>query len=539
VPILARIATAALTVVFVAGCARRETAVQSGNRAQVLYQNIVPEPADLDPHLVQTNPHFQIIMALGEGLVGYDPRDLHPVPGVAERWEISADGLTYTFHLRPNAQWSNGDAVTASDFVYSAQRILSPALGSTYRYCYDIVRGAKEYNAAPTLDFSRVGIRALDAHTLQIELAHPAPYLLFLLGHWSWYPVHQATLEKYGRGDQPYTGWTNVGHYVGNGPFTLDAWKSGQEIVVKKNPRYWGAGAVRLNEIHFRFIDNVDTEERAFRSGQLHLTEFVPVSKLAGYAAQTPTPLVIGPFFSTFFYAFDTTRPPFNDPRVRQAFSLAIDRERVAASQRGTGIRAAFSFVPPDTVGYTYDGPAKLRFDPAAARQLLAAAGYPDGRGFPAVDVTFSTSNRNQEITEVVQQMWLQNLGVRVNLVNQEGKVFHAERIARHLQFWRAGWVGDYIDPFAFLAVWLSNGGENQSGYASADYDHAAITASETLDPRKRFAGYQAAETILLRDLPLVPVFYDTRPHLISPSVHGWYPNLLDFHPYQAMSLQN
>jgi oligopeptide transport system substrate-binding protein len=532
------LALGALVVAIGASCTRRESPVEVGNRGQVLHQNIGAEPQDLDPHLVQVNPHFNIIMALGEGLVGYDPRDLHPIPGVAERWEISADGLTYLFHLRDNARWSNGDAVTAADFVFSARRMLSPALGSTYRYAYDAVRGAKEFSAAAVPDFNQVGIRALDPRTVQIELNAPTPYFLFLLAHWSWYPVHPPTIEKHGRIDQPYSGWTRVGQHVGNGPFTLVDWKPGQEIVVRKNPRYWDAAAVRLNEIHFHVIENADTEERAFRAGQLHITEFVPGSKLSGYAAQQPSPLSNPPFFSTYFYAFDLTRPPFNDVRVRRAFSLAIDRDRVAASQRGSGIRPAFSFVPPETLGYTYDGEARLRFDPGAARQLLTDAGFAGGRGFPEVELTFSTSNRNQEITEIVQQMWQQHLGVHIQLLNQEGKVFHAERIARRLQFWRAGWVGDYVDPFAFLAVWLSDGGENQSGYASSDYDRLALAAARTLDAPTRLARYRDAETVLLRDLPLIPIFYDSRPHLVSPAVHGRYPNLLDFHPYQAMWLE-
>ena len=521
---------------ILAGCTRRETAVAAGNRLQILHQGIGAEPEDLDPHLTQFNPHFNIAMALGEGLVGYDPHDLHPVPGVAERWEFSPDGLVLTLHLRASARWSNGDPVTADDFVFSARRILSPALGSPYRYYYDDVRGAKEFSASAASDFSTVGIRALDARTLRLELTHPTSYILFLLGNWSWYPVHRATIEKYGHFDQPYSGWTKPGRFVGNGPFTLADWQPGQVIVVKKNALYWDAARVRLAEIDFHFIENADTEERAFRSGQLHLTELVPGSKLSTYAAQPSSPLVIAPFFSTYSYAFNISHPPFNDVRVRRAFSLAVDRARVVASQPASGIQPAFSFVPPGT-GYVYDGDARLRFDPAAARRLLAAAGYPDGRGFPPVELSTNTNLRHQEIAEVVQQMWAQNLGVRVTIANKEGKVFYDDRLGGRFQLTRSGWVGDDIDPFAFLTVYLTGVGQNEPRYASAEYDRLALAAARTLDEPTRLARYRDAETVLLRDLPIMPLFYDTKPHLVNPAVHGRFPNLLDFHPYQDIWL--
>ena len=528
----------ALGLLAAAGCSRRETAVESGNRGQILHQGIATEPQDLDPYLLQYQSHFNVFMALNEGLVGYDPRDLHPVPGVAERWEISPDGLVYTFHLRANAQWSNGDPVTARDFVFSARRILSPALGSPFRYYLDDVRGAKEFSAAAAPDISTVGIQAQDDRTLRIELAHPTPYFLFLLGNWSWYPVHRATVEKYGRFDQPFTDWTKPGRFVGNGPFLLADWKPGQVIIVRKNPRYWDAAHVRLREIHFHCIASADTEERAYRSGQLHITENVPGSKLRDYAGQRPSPLEVAPLFSTYTYAFNLSRPPFNDVRVRRAFSLALDRERIVASQPASGIRPARSFVPP-AAGYVYAGAGALRFDPAEARRLLAAAGYPEGRGFPAVELTTNASQQYQEQAEIVQQMWRQNLGVPVGIAIKESKVFFEERIRQELQLWRSSWVGDYPDAFAFLTVYLSDGGQNNSAYASPAYDRLALAAARTLDESTRLARYREAETVLLDDAPIIPVFHDTSRHLVHPAVRGRYPNLLDCHPYQDMWLEN
>jgi oligopeptide transport system substrate-binding protein len=521
-----------------AGCAPRETLVQRGNRAQILHQGIGTEPQDLDPHLTQFNSHFNVGMALGEGLVGYDPHDLHPVPGVAERWEISEDGLVYTLHLRANARWSNGNPVTADDFVFSARRILSPALGSSYRYFYDNVRGAQAYSASDRRDFSPVGLRALDPRTLRIELEHPTPYFLFLLGHWSWYPVHRASVEAAGPFDQPYTGWTKPGRMVNNGPFLLAEWHAGQVIVVKKNPRYWDAAKVRLREIHFYPVENAGTEERMFRSGQLHLTENVPAGKLAGYTAAKTPGLDVSPFFANYAYAFNTRRPPFDDARVRRAFALALDRERLVASQPGSGTRAATSIIPPGVDGYVYAGKINARYDPAEARRLLAEAGFPGGRGFPAVELSINTSARHQDFAQIVQQMWRRELGVQVSIVNKEGKVFYDERLRGEFQIARAGWVGDYIDASAFLTNYLASSGQNESRYANAEFDQLVTAATHTLDLPARLARYQEAEALLLRDAPVTPMFWDTTQHLVSPAVHGRFPTLLDFHPYQRMWLE-
>lgn len=532
-----RLLSITLGLLITAGCAKHETAVEAGNRTQVLHQGIATEPQDLDPHMLQFQSHFSVLMALGEGLVGYDPQDLHPVPGVAERWDITPDGLTYTFHLRAEAKWSNGDPVTAHDFVFSARRILSPALGSPFRYYYDDVRGAKDYFAAAAADFPTVGVRALDDRTLRIELAHPTPYFLFLLGNWSWYPVHRATVEKYGRFDQPFAGWSKPGRLVSNGPFMLAEWKPGQVIVVKRNPHYWNATRLRLAEIHFHPIENADTEERAYRSGQLHLTENVPGSKLRDYAAQQPGPLAVAPIFATYAYAFNVTRPPFDDVRVRRAFSLALDREGIVASQVASGIQPARSFVPP-VGGHACAGEAELRFDPAEARRLLAAAGYPEGRGFPPVEVATNTSQLHREIAEIVQQMWRKNLGVQVGIATKDSKVFFSERILKQYPLARSSWFGDYPDPFAFLTLYLSDNGQNTTGYANPEYDRLALSAARTLHEATRLARYREAEAVLLHDAPVVPLFHETGRHLVHPAVRGRFPNLFDIHPYQGMWLQ-
>lgn len=526
-----------LAVILLGACAKPETAVALGNRTQVLHQNIGAEPRDLDPQLMQTNAHFNVLMALYEGLIGYDPHDLHPVPGVAERWEISDDGRLYTFHLRSDAKWSNGDPVTAHDFEFSVRRMLSPKFATPYKHYFDIISGAEDFGAGRSLDFAAVGVRALDDRTLRIELRQPAPYLLFLLGSFAWMPVHRATVEAHGAFDAVATGWSRLGHIVTNGPFALADWRSGDAIVVRKNPHYWGARDVRLQEIHFHLIENADTEERAFRSGQLHLTEFVPATKLATYAETAPGQLAVTPFFSTYMYEFNLTRPPFNDLRVRRAFSLAVDREKLAASQPQQRLLAATGLVPPGTDDYHYTGEHALRFDPVEARRLLAEAGFPDGKGFPPLDMSFDTSARHQHFAEVLQQMWERNLGVRVNLANSEGRVFHAERVRGTYALSRGGWVGDYLDPHAFLSVHLTGGGQNVAGYANPEFDALVRGALDQRDRATRHESYRRAEDVLMRDLPILPLFHYTSQHLVAPSVRGLYPNLLDYHPYQGVWL--
>lgn len=519
------------------GCAKRESLVEQGARDQVLHYGIGPEPQDLDPQFLQVNPHITVMMALYEGLVAYDPVDLHPVPGVAERWEVSADGLTYTFLLRRDARWSNGDPVTAQDFAFSFRRILTPALGSPYAYYLDVIRGAADYRNGRITDFSQVGLRAPDDHTLVVELGQPAPFVLFLAGSFAWMPLHRATVEAAGPFDRPFSGWTKPGVLVGNGPFVLKEWQLGDKIVVARNPHYWNAARVRLNAVHFHLIENEETEERAFRNGQLHVTEFVPNAKLDAWRLSAPDRLRTGPFFSTYFYAFDTTKPPFDRVEVRRAFSLALDRAALVAAFPRNGMTPARSFVVPVVEGYAYEGAHGLRFDPAEARRLLAAAGYPGGAGFPAVDITFNSASRHQRVAEILQAMWQRHLGVRLSLHNAESKVYNAERVRRKYLLSRAGWVGDYLDPHSFLEVFLSSGGQNTTGFADREYDGLLQAALGTRESVERRRLYRQAEDILLRELPLIPLFYDGKPHLVHPAVHGWHSNLLDLHPVKDIWL--
>lgn len=520
-----------------AGCGRRETAVEQGNRAQVLHRGVGYEVTELDPQLVTGVADGNVLRALFEGLVTEDPVDLHPVPGVAERWEISADGRQYTFHLRANARWSDGQPVTAEDFVASFRRILTPALGAEYANMLYVLRGAEDYHKGRSTDFGRVGASAADARTLRLTLENPTPYFLSLLTNPPWFPVPLSVIARHGPVDRRGNPWTRPENLVGNGAFILRDWRPHQVIIAAKSPTYWDAATVRLNAIHFYPIDSVDAEERAFRSGQLHLTEFTPVGKIDSYVRTTPQLIRRDPYLGTYFYRFNTRHAPLNDARVRRALALAADREAIVTKVARGGQRPAGSLTPPGTAGYT--ATAAIPSDSEAARRLLSEAGFPGGRGLPPLELLFNTSENHRAVAEALQEMWRRELGVEVRLANQEMKVVFAARRAGNFQILRSDWIGDYLDPATFLDIFRGDSGNNYTGWAHAEYDALLDSAARTADPAARFAMFQKAEAILVAEAPFMPLYHHTHVFLIQPSVKGWHPNLLDHHPYKHVWLEN
>ncbi len=518
------------------GCGQRDTNVAHGNREQILHRGIGYEVSELDPHLVVGIGEGEVLRSLFEGLVSEDPVDLHPVPGVAERWDISPDGGTYTFHLRENARWSDGTPLTAHDFVASYKRILTPALGADYANMLYILQGAEAFHKGAAKDFSTVGAKALDARTLRLTLEHPAAYFLALLTNPPWLPVPLATIEKHGPADRRGNPWTRPERIVSNGPFMLKTWRQNQVISVVKSPHYWDAAKVRLNGVNYYPVESVDAEERMFRAGQLHVTETVPISKIDTYRRTSPDLIRSDPYLGSYFYRFNVRRPPFSDPRIRRALALAVDRDAIVTKILRGGERAAHAFTPPGTNGYTPEANLPTDFD--AARELLKAAGYEGGKGLPKIELLFNTSENHRLIAETVQEMWRRELGVEVQLVNQENKVVLAARRAGDYQILRSNWIGDYVDPATFLDIFRSDSGNNYTGWANADYDAALFAAARTIDPAARNALFQKAEAILLEEAPIIPIYYFTHTFLKQPSVKGWNPTLLDHHPYKHVWLE-
>ncbi|PAW65726.1 MAG: ABC transporter substrate-binding protein [Opitutia bacterium Tous-C1TDCM] len=528
------LATAA--VVALPGCGKRESSVDRGNREQILHRGIGYEVSELDPHLVVGLAEGEVLRALAEGLVGEDPVDLHPVPAVAERWDVSPDGLVYTFYLRANAKWSNGDPVTAADFVTSYRRILTPSLAADYANLLYILQGAEAFHKAATKDFASVGAKAVDDRTLRLTLEHPAAYFVAMLPNPPWLPVHLPTIRKHGPEDKRGNPWTKPENIVTNGPFVLQQWRQNQIIVAEKSPLYWDAAKVRLNAVHFYPVESVDAEERMFRAGQLHLTETVPISKIEAYRRDSPQLIRSDPYLGSYFYRFNTRRAPFTDVRIRRALALGVDRQVIAAKILKGGEQPATAYTPPGTAGYT--PAAKVPTDFAAARQLLKAAGFEGGKGLPPVEILFNTSENHKLVAEAVQEMWRRELGVDARLVNQEQKVVLASRRAGDYQVLRSNWIGDYIDPSTFLDIFRTDSGNNYTGWGQPDYDAALFAAARTADPAARFALFQKAEALLLEQAPIIPIYWFTHTFLKHPAVKGWNPTLLDHHPYKHVWLE-
>ncbi len=520
---------------LLAGCGHRETLVEQGNREEILHIGIGQELDDLDPALATQDSDYRVLSALFEGLVSEDPVDLHPVPGVAERWDVSPDGRVYTFHLRNTARWSNGEPVTASDFVESVNRVLSPGLAAPNASQMYVIRGAEDYNLGKTKDFSTVGVKAITPRTLRITLAHPTPYFLSMLNQSVWFPVNVASIARTGAVDSRGNAWARPGRLIGDGPFTLKEWSLDHRIVVTRSKTYWDAARVRLRGIDF-YPYGIQTEERVFRAGQLHITDALPPDKVDWYRQHDPRVLRIDPLLGTYFYRINTRVHALSDPRVRRALALAIDRHTICSRILRGGQKPAHSFTPPGTAGYEPpDGP---HYDPVEARRLLAQAGYPGGKGFPGVEILYNSSEAHRQIAEAIQEMWRKQLGISANLTNMELTSVLDARRTGSFQILRSSWTGDYADPQDFLEIWEAGSGNNFTGWKDPVYDALIDRAAASADNAARFVLLRQAEARLLSAGPVIPLYFYTHVYLVSSSVQGWYPNILDHHPYKYVWLK-
>ncbi len=515
-----------LVLFATAGCGKKEAkpSASAADSAKILLFGNGSEPQDIDPQIVTGVPENKVINAFFEGLVSYGPQDQDTVGGVAERWDISADALTYTFHLRADARWSNGDPVTAHDFVRSYQRILSPALAAEYAYKFNAVVGAEEFRRGDLTDFSQVGFKAIDNRTLEVRLKHRVPYLIEAMKHYAWFPVHLPTIEKHGGGTRRGTAWTRQENFVGNGPFVLKSWKPNQVIVAERSPTYWDRDNVKLDAIHFFPTENLETEERMFRTGQLHKTYELPAAKIDVYQRDFPESYRSDTYYGSYYFRFNVTRKPLDDVRVRRALSIAIDRESLARNVVRGGMQPAYGMAPP-TAKFT--ARAKLGGDVAEARRLLAEAGYPEGRGFPRIELLYNTQDNHRRVCEALQEMWRQNLGIEVGLVNQEWKVYLRSMDVLDYDMARGGWIGDYNDPHTFYDTFITGGGNNRTGWSNARYDQLLRDTGFAADEKARMELYQQMEEIIVEELPIMPVYFYRKVYALSPKV-VWPPNPLD-----------
>lgn len=526
----------AMICLSLVACGTREREVDAAARNGILLFGNGAEPKSLDPHLVTGVPENHIISSLMEGLISYHPtNDLEPEPGVAERWEHDANFTVWRFQLRRNARWSNGEPVTAGDFVYSWHRILSPALGAEYAEMLYVIRNAQAFHEGQIRDFSQVGVRAVNDHTLEVTLAGPTPYFLNMLKHYSFFPVNPRVVERFGGMTNRQNNWSTVENYVGNGAFRLTQWTTNQVIKVAKSPTYWDAARVRLNEIHFFPIENVRTEETAFQAGRLHLTSTVSPDRIAVFRRERSDELRTDPYLGLYFFRINVTRPPFNDPRVREALNLAVDRRLIVERVAQGGQAPASGIVPPGM--QNYPASEQVQFNPDRARQLLTQAGFPGGRGFPRKEILINTSEAHRKIAEAIQAMWRQHLGIDVGIYNQEWKVYLDSQSALNFDLSRSGWIADYAYPMTFLEIFTTGNGNNDTGWSNPRYDALIQRARTAANEPERMRVMQEAERVLLTDLPVIPIYWYTRTYLKDPRLQGWHPKLLDNHPYKYVSL--
>ncbi len=525
----------AIGFICLTACGNKQTRVQKGISSSTLHVGNGQELQGLDPHTITGISEIKVLRALYEGLVGQDEKDLSPTPAVAERWTISEDGKRYTFYLRKEALWNNGDPVQARDFEFAFQRILTPSIAAPNAYLLFVIKNAKRFNSGE-LSWNGVGVRSVDDLTLEIELGNPTPYFLKLLSHPAWYPLKQDALTQYGNPFKRSSDWTRVGNLVSNGPFTLKSWKTNEYLAVERNPLYWDNSTNQLNQIYFYPTESREAEERSFRGGQLHITEALPVSKVGFYRDEKNPALQIDPYLGTFYLQLNTRKPPLSDPRVRTAMSIVIDRSTIVEDiTQGMQI-PAWGFTPSGIDNYD-PGITEDR-DEEVAKQLLAEAGFPQGEGFPELIYLYNTSENNKAVAESLQQMWQRTLGIKVTLINQEWKVFTQSRESGEFDILRSSWIGDYIDPSTFLDVWTSESGNNFTGWTSDHYDSFLYQSRIASSQEDRFGYFKSAEELLIREQPIIPIYFYTSVYLKHPAVKGYHPTLLNYHPWKHVFLE-
>ncbi|GAB5560448.1 MAG: peptide ABC transporter substrate-binding protein [Synoicihabitans sp.] len=525
----------ALGILLSMGCAPRETRVEEGNRTGTLHVGSPGEPSELDPHIINAPPDFRIVPMLFENLVRGNPATLEPEPGIAESWTLSEDKTVYTFTIRPNAKWTNGDLITATDFLFSWERALTPALGSQYTFLFTDVVGADDFNAGRTADFSTVGFKAPDPRTVVIELKQPTPYFLANMANNAiWYPVHRATLESVGSVTDRSSGWTKPETIVSNGPFKLTSWRPNERIRLEKSESYWNADSVRLNALVYHAFDNPSTEELAFRAGQLHRTVWVPTAKLPGYREQSDSPLVEVDALIARFLNVNTNRPPFDDARVRRAFAMALDRDAIAKHVYLDIAVAARRVVPLGMPLYPTD--EDFSDDQELARKLLAEAGYPNGDGFPQTELA-TEAGGSVNLPEAMQAQWREVLNVDVAILNSETRVHWDKLNRKDFTLAIGGWTADYPDATSYLDLWKTGSGYNFTNWTLPEYDQSLLHAARQKTPEERFAALRVAEGILMEHMPIIPLVFEKDVMLHHPSMQNFTPNAMDRPDYSTVNL--
>ena len=528
------LATAALVAGGLYGCgADTEQAQAIGGASgqelaeeQVLRWGNGAEPQSLDPHRTEGVPGSNIGRDLFEGLMSEAP-DGTVIGGAAESWEISEDGKIYTFSLRSDGRWSNGDPVTAEDFVYSLRRSLNPATLSRYTFILNPIVNA-EAVATGELPPTEVGVKALDTYTLEIQLQNPTPYFLGLLTHSASYPVHPPSVEAHGGQ------YARPGNLVSNGAYQLDEWVVQSHIKLVRNPHFWANHDTVIDEVWYYPTEDQTAELSRYRAGELDLTNTIPKRQLRWIRENLADELVIAPYLGAYYYGFNMTQPPFaGSPELRRALTLAVDRDIITGQVTAAGEVPSYGWVPP-VQNYTGQQMPEAAWTQEQrieeARRLYALAGY-SAENPLRTQILYNTQEDHRRIAVAIASMWREALGVEVEILNQEWKVFLDTRRQKiETEVYRGGWIGDYNDAFTFAELFESDSALNDSGYVNPEYDRLLAEASAEGDLQRRAELLQEAERIFLEDLPILPLYFYVTARMAKPWVGGFTTNIMDHH---------
>jgi oligopeptide transport system substrate-binding protein len=485
---------------------------------QIITYNLGAEPKTIDPGKNAATDGSTVIVNAFDGLTRLDAHD-NPVAAVAESWDVSEDGMHYTFHLKEGTLWSDGKEVTAHDFEYAWKRALAPETGSEYAYQVYYLKNGEKYNTEEGFDVNEVGVKATGDYTLEVDLEYPTAYFLSLTAFPTYMPIREDVISA-----NPEAWFRNGDTYVCNGPFKMKEWKPKDQLTFVKNENYWNKDRIKLQQINYKMIEQATSSLAAFKTGQMDYIEAPPQQEIPGLVADGTAQIM--PYLGTYFYCINVSDNAKNvdadaakaleNPKVRKAIAYAINRKEIVENVSKGGQLPATSFVCPaiaeNKAGDDFKNkdyyPAEG--DSEKAKALLAEAGYPNGEGFPAITLLYNTSEGHQNIAMAVQDMLRKNLNINVELQNQEWKVFQNTRINKDYEIARHGWIGDYVDPMTFLDMWVSNSGQNDAGWKNAEYDELIKKAKVDNDQAKRMEYMHAAEDILMEEMPIIPVYYYT-----------------------------
>lgn len=521
------------------GC-QEETQVEKANRDGILIVGNSNEPKGLDSQVVTGVLESNIMRALFEGLVSDHPSDdAANLPAGAETLEPDATATVWTAKLRPNAKWSDGAPVTARDYAFAYERILTPEFAAKYAEMLYFLKGADRFNKGETKDFSTVGVEVVDDLTLRLTLRGPTPYFPQILKHYTWNPVPRHVVLKHGTMTQKGNPWSKLGNIVSNGPYQLKSWRRTDHLEVERNPHYWGAADVTLNGVRFLPINNSYTEARMFRDGQMHVTYTAPPEIVDLMLKENPKVLRQEPYVGTLFFRCNTKRKPLEDVRVRRALSLSFSQQEIC-DKILRGYKPAFGMTPPMA---GYDTPHAISYDPETARKLLTEAGFPaaaDGKRatFPRLKILLASRETAATVAQAIQAMWRKELGIEVEIENKEWTAYLAAMQEFDYDLASSGWIGDYLDPLTFLEMWTDGNGNNLTGWTNPKFEELLKQSHQEADPAKRYVLLRDAETIMTAEAPVLLLAWYARNYLMDPSVENWHPLLLDNHPYDVLRLR-